>query len=226
MRPRALIFDVDGTLAETEEMHRRAFNTAFAQSGLDWVWDQALYGDLLRTTGGRERILVYAQRIGVTLDALALHRLKTRIYGELLDAGQLFLRPGITDLITLGRREGLMLAIATTTSRPNVTALIAATLGAPAIDWFASIRTGEDVAAKKPDPQVYHLVLSDLGLTARESLAFEDSRNGLLAARAAGLRTVITPSLYSRDDDVTGADLILDPLDLPTLDRHFEIGGL
>lgn len=221
MRPRALIFDVDGTLAETEELHREAFNAAFAQSGLDWVWDRTLYRALLRTTGGRERILVHAASLGIAVDAAALHRLKTDIYGARVETGQIALRPGIAELIALGRREGLALAIATTTSRPNVTALIEATLGLAAVGWFASIRTGEDVSTKKPDPEVYHLVLADLGLPAQDCLCFEDSRNGLVAANAAGLPTIVTPSLYSAEDDFTGAALIVDGIDLSALQRRF-----
>jgi HAD superfamily hydrolase (TIGR01509 family) len=214
MTPRALIFDVDGTLAETEELHREAFNAAFAASGLDWSWDQNLYRDLLRTTGGRERILVHAGRIGAEVDAAALHKLKTRIYGERVEAGLLALRPGVAALIEHGRREGMALAIATTTSRPNVAALITATLGREAVSWFASIRTGEDVAVKKPDPEVYHLVLSDLGLSAPDCLCFEDSQNGLEAALRAGLPTIVTPSLYSAHDDFSGATLVVESLGL------------
>ncbi|HMN70548.1 MAG TPA: HAD-IA family hydrolase [Rhodoblastus sp.] len=224
MTPRALIFDVDGTLAETEELHREAFTAAFANAGLDWSWDRDLYRDLLRTTGGRERILVYAGRIGADVDAGALHKDKTRIYGERVDAGMLTLRPGVAALIEAGRRKGMALAIATTTSRPNVAALIQATLGREAIGWFASIRTGEDVKAKKPDPEVYRLVLSDLGLPARDCIAFEDTQNGLVAALEAGLRTIVTPSLYSDGDDFTGAALVVDSMEALRNRPEFRIG--
>jgi HAD superfamily hydrolase (TIGR01509 family) len=210
---RALVFDVDGTLAETEEIHRASFNQAFAEHGLGWSWDRGLYRDLLRTTGGRERILEYARRVGADLDARSLHARKTAIYAESIQTGQVALRPGVAALIAHGRRENLRLAIATTTSRPNVAALLEATLGRESVRWFASIRTGEDVAAKKPDPEVYRLVLSDLGLSAADCVAFEDSGNGLVAARAAGLRTVVAPSIYSAEDDFTGADLVVDTLE-------------
>lgn len=213
MTLRALIFDVDGTLAETEELHRTAFNAAFAVDGLDWSWDRTLYRDLLRTTGGHERILVHARSLGVEVDAAALHQRKNRIYGARVAAGRLALRPGVAALIGQARREGMALAIATTTSRTNVTSLIGATLGAEAIGWFTSIRTGEDVAAKKPDPEVYHLVLSDLGLPARDCLCFEDSQNGLRAALGAGLPTIVTPSLYSAGEDFSGAALVIETLE-------------
>ena len=212
---RALIFDVDGTLAETEEIHREAFNEAFVACGIGWFWDQALYGKLLRTTGGRERILAHAATIGCEVDAAAIHARKTEIYNDNIRTGSIALRPGVEALIEHARRSDLALAIATTTSRANVTSLLHATLGRTRLGWFSSIRTGEDVAAKKPDPQVYRLVLDDLGLSGRDCLAFEDSENGLRAANAASIATVITPSVYSAKDDFTGAVSILPDLQSP-----------
>jgi HAD superfamily hydrolase (TIGR01509 family) len=210
---RALVFDVDGTMAETEELHRSAFNEAFAEAGLDWRWDRDLYKDLLRVTGGRERILAYGGRIGQAVDAVALHRRKTDIYNARIRDGGISLRPGVALLIERAHREGLVLAIGTTTSRRNVLSLLDATLGIGTAHLFSSIRTGEDVASKKPDPEVYHLVLADLGLPGDDCLCVEDSRNGLLAARAAGLRTLITPSLYSEGEDFSGADVIVRTLE-------------
>ncbi len=175
---RALVFDVDGTLAETEELHRRAFNEAFEEAGIDWMWSRELYRELLSTTGGRERILVYAERVGAEVDAPALHA--RRIYGEMVRRGVVNLRPGVARLVEHAKSEGLALAIGTTTSRPNVTSLLEATFGNGAEKLFVSIRTGEDVATKKPDPEVYRLVLSDLQLAPEACLCFEDSRNGLL----------------------------------------------
>jgi beta-phosphoglucomutase-like phosphatase (HAD superfamily) len=213
MLVRALIFDVDGTLAETEEIHRAAFNQTFHEAGLDWLWTEDDYRRLLLVTGGRERIAAYAGEIGVAdLDIPALHRRKTELFNDKLRRGPIALRPGVEQLISAGRERGLHLAIATTTSRPNVISLIEATLGGEAIGWFASIRTGEDVARKKPDPEVYRLVLGDLGLDASECVAFEDSANGLRAAQGAGIPTVITPSLYTQGEDWTGAEMVLDSL--------------
>jgi HAD superfamily hydrolase (TIGR01509 family) len=151
-------------------------------------------------------MMAYAAEIGMEpLDFGALHRRKTDIFNAMLRRGPIALRPGVADLIRTGRAGGLRLAIATTTSRPNVGSLITATLGEEALAWFASIRTGEDVARKKPDPEVYRLALADLGLPPSECLAFEDSANGLHAALAAGIPTVITPSLYTSGEDFTGA---------------------
>jgi beta-phosphoglucomutase-like phosphatase (HAD superfamily) len=212
---RAIVFDVDGTMAETEELHRQAFNEAFAEQGLDWSWDRLTYARLLATTGGRERIMVHASSLGTTVDVASSHRRKTEIYNQLLREGGIALRPGIAPLIAHARAQGLRLAIGTTTSRPNVVSLLDVTLGEGSANWFASIRTGEDVSAKKPDPEVYHLVLSDLDLKGAECLCIEDSRNGLRAALAAGMPTVVTPSLYSAGEDFTGASLIVEHLSDP-----------
>lgn len=213
MAPRALIFDVDGTLAETEEIHRAAFNTAFAAAGLAWHWDVACYARLLATTGGRERILRHAAETGAAgIDAASLHAAKTAIYNAMLRRGAIALRPGIEPLMRLARAHGLALAIATTTSRANVETLIAATLGPGALGWFASVRAGEDVARKKPDPEVYRLVLADLRLSGADCIALEDTANGLAAAAGAGIPVLITPSLYSQGEDFSGAARVVDDL--------------
>ena len=213
MTIRALIFDVDGTLAETEEIHRAAFNQTFAETRLGWVWTSELYGRLLRVTGGRERMAAYAAEVGTdSIDIASLHRRKTAIFNQLLRRGPIALRPCVAPLIRACRAKGPPLAIATTTSRPNVVSLLEATLGIGALEWFASVRAGEDVARKKPDPQVYHLVLSDLGLSPSDCIAFEDSANGFHAARAAGLPTVITPSLYTQGEDFAGAVCVIEDL--------------
>lgn len=214
MPVRALIFDVDGTLAETEEIHRTAFNEAFAEAGIGWFWTEDLYARLLKVTGGRERIAAYGDESGsLPADIPALHRRKTDIYNERIRGGGIALRPGVERLIREARERGLPLAIATTTSRPNVISLIAATLGESAVTWFVSMRTGEDVSRKKPDPEVFNLVLADLGLDAADCVAFEDSANGLRAALAVGIATIATPSIYTKAEDFSAAALVLKDLD-------------
>lgn len=221
----ALIFDVDGTLAETEEVHRQAFNAAFAEAGMDWNWDQALYGELLKVTGGKERILHHAARIGVSrIDAPALHARKTVFYNQQVRDRVIALRPGVEALIRGARTAGLRLAIATTTSRANIESLLAATLGEESLGWFDALCCGEDVARKKPDPEVYVLALKILGLPADACLAFEDTANGLKAATGAGLRTLITPSLYSAGENFGGAEIII--RDLADLGRNPAAGAL
>ena len=202
MTLRAIIFDVDGTLAETEELHRRAFNDTFAAHGLDWHWDQPRYRDLLQVTGGKERIAHDLAERGITdgHDIPALHRAKTDRYTDLMAGGEIALRPGIADLIRSARAGGLRLAIATTTSRPNIDALIRVTLGCEAGELFDAIAAGDEVGAKKPAPDVYLLALERLGVPPGEAVALEDSLNGLMSARAAGLRCVVSPATYTAGD--------------------------
>jgi HAD superfamily hydrolase (TIGR01509 family) len=214
MPVKALIFDVDGTLAETEELHRMAFNRAFADAGISWYWSRTVYGRLLKVTGGRERILAYAEETGTSgVDAAALHQAKTGYYRDAMTDSAIALRDGVERLIGRALQKGLALGIATTTSRSNVDRLFQATLGVDTLDRFHSVRTGEDVSEKKPDPEVYRLVLEDLGLTAANAIAFEDSANGLKAAKGLGIRTVVTPGIYTAKDDFTGADCVVDSLD-------------
>lgn len=215
---RALIWDVDGTLSETEETHRQAFNDSFAAAGLDWLWDQPTYRRLLRVTGGKERMARFADDQGQTLDPQVIsdiHARKTRIYGKMIRSGSAALRPGVAALIQAARAQGIRNAIATTTSRPNVDALILATLREPADQVFEVIAAGDEVAAKKPAPDVYLLALHRLGLAPSDCIAMEDSPPGLASAQAAGLRVLVTPSTYTRAEDYTAADWLLPDLTAP-----------
>lgn len=205
MTLRAIIFDVDGTLAETEELHRAAFNRAFAEAGLGWEWGEALYGELLDVAGGKERLAHYAARVGhaIGADAIArLHARKTGFYGEAV--GGCALRPGVAALIEAARAAGISLAIATTTTRANVDALLDAALASGAAAWF-TIVAGDEVPRKKPAPDVYLAALTALGLSAADCVAIEDSPDGLKAARAAGIATLVTPSRYMAGGDFSGA---------------------
>ena len=214
----ALIFDVDGTLAETEELHREAFNQTFNEFDLPWHWDQDRYRVLLKITGGKERMLAHATSLGIDdFDPLPLHKRKTTLYNEMLSQGAIALRPGVEALIRKAKEKSLRLAIATTTSRENVETLIRVTLGGDPHHWFEAISTGEDVAIKKPDPEVYEIALSRLALQADQALAFEDTKNGVLAARGAGLDVIVTPSLYSAGEDFTGALAIIETLEARNL---------
>lgn len=223
---KALIFDVDGTLADTErDGHRVAFNRAFADAGLDWDWSEALYGELLAVTGGKERIRHYLDRYNPgferppELDAFiaGLHRAKTDHYTRLLAEGGIPLRPGVRRLLDAARREGLRLAIATTTTPANVQALLEHALDPDSVGWFDVIAAGDVVPAKKPAADIYELALAELGLSPAECLAFEDSENGILSARGAGLATLVTVNEYTRDHDFSEALLVLDHLGEPEL---------
>jgi beta-phosphoglucomutase-like phosphatase (HAD superfamily) len=224
---KALIFDVDGTLADTErDGHRIAFNRAFAAAGHDWDWDEALYGRLLAVTGGKERmqhyLSSYVYRNGavppdVTAGIPALHAAKNRYYAELLQQGGIALRPGVVRLLQEARTAGIRLAIATTTTGENISALLVNTLGREAMDWFEVLASADEVPDKKPSPAVYLYALEKLGLEAADCVAFEDSENGLIAARRAGLRTVVTVNDYTRGGDYAAATLVVDHLGEPDL---------
>jgi HAD superfamily hydrolase (TIGR01509 family) len=218
----AIMFDVDGTMAETEEFHRCAFNDAFSHFDLPWNWDVATYGRLLRIAGGRERIRYFWEQLTEDRFDLSdsrideLHRFKTRRYVELIACGACRLRPGVAELILRARDAGLRLAIVTTTSRDNIGALLKQNLGPEWKRHFDVIVSGDDVPNKKPKPDAYHAALDAIGLPAASCLAIEDSRNGMVAAATAGAPVLITRSLYFRDEDFTGAVGVTDDLtDLP-----------
>ncbi|MCX6372799.1 MAG: HAD-IA family hydrolase [Actinobacteria bacterium] len=231
----ALLFDVDGTLADTERNgHRPAFNKAFSAAGLDWQWSAEVYGQLLKVTGGSERIRHYIQKhhpaveVGDASDAsiAALHVAKNRIYAEAVAAGDVPLRPGVERLLREARAAGLRLAIATTTSTENVTALLEHCLGPAAPSWFEVIAAGDAVPAKKPAADVYCYALKALCLRPEHCLALEDSSAGLRAALAAGLPTLVTMSDYTVTDDFSGAVVVVDHLGEPDLPAHVLAGDL
>ncbi len=215
---KAIIFDVDGTLSETEETHRKAFNRAFETAGLDWHWDQALYTRLLEVTGGKERIRYFIESFGGTgapADALdqyvrTLHATKTEAYTDMVSSGKVPLRPGIRKLIDDAAERGFRLAIATTTTPANVDALLSATLDGTR--RFEVICAGDSVPNKKPAPDVYELVLKKLELPPAACVAIEDSRNGLLSSVAAGIPTVVTPGIYTTGQRFDEAALVIDDL--------------
>ncbi len=212
---KALIFDVDGTLADTESAHREAFNHAFAEEGLDWVWDEALYIKLLDISGGKERIAHYWKQtrgdiVGIEADALKdtiarLHELKTAAYEGMVNDGMVSLRPGVLRLIESAHDQGLALAIATTTSPVNIAALLRKAIGLHWRSLFGVVEDASTAPRKKPHPQVYLQTLQRMGLGGDDCMAIEDSGNGLQAALAAGLPTVITPNSFTAKHHFEGA---------------------
>ena len=218
---KAFLFDVDGTLSDTErDGHRVAFNQAFEEYGINWHWDVDTYGQLLAVTGGKERMQYYADKfldennLPDNLESLIpeLHQAKTRHYTELLSTGAIPLRPGVERLINEARQRGFRLAIATTTTPENVTALLTHTLGAQSIDWFEVIAAGDIVPAKKPAADIYDYALQAMALTADECIAFEDSANGIKSSTGARLTTIITVNDYTREHNFSGACIVLDQM--------------
>lgn len=213
-RLQAVLWDVDGTIAETErDGHRIAFNLAFEALGLAWHWDEARYGELLAVTGGRERMLVDmamhrdAPAMADEREALAreLHARKNTFYAEIVGQGRLPLREGVAALMDECSARGLQMALATTTSRGNVDALMRVHLGPRWAERFGAVVCGEDVAQLKPDPEVFERALHVLGLGPLEAVAIEDSPGGAAAARAAHVPVVVTPSAYFADATIEGA---------------------
>jgi HAD superfamily hydrolase (TIGR01509 family) len=213
----ALIFDVDGTMADTEEAHRVAFNLAFERYRLGWVWEPDEYRELLHITGGKERIATYietlplpdAERRRLSTMVPDIHAEKTRFYSSFVADGAVPLRPGVAQLLDEALDKGCKLAIASTTTAVNIDALLQSTLGPRGLDMFSAIACGDQVRAKKPAPDIYRLALRGLGLLNEHAIAFEDSPNGLRAATAAGLRTVVTPNFWTEGGDFSAASLLL-----------------
>ena len=226
---RALVFDVDGTLADTERYHLQAFNEAFVAEGLDWRWDPALYTRLLEVSGGKERLLAYWREVrgdAIVIEGNAMsdlidrvHLAKTAAYEALVQDGVVKLRPGVLALVEEALSRGLQLAIATTTSPVNVAALLRRAIGPHWRLHFPVVCDASTAPRKKPDPQVYRQALQGLGVPAHACIAFEDSANGLRAATGAGLATVITPTAFTRHHAFGGALRVLPSLAGVTLDQ-------
>jgi beta-phosphoglucomutase-like phosphatase (HAD superfamily) len=221
----AVLFDVDGTLADTErDGHRLAFNAAFNDFGLSWDWNVALYGELLSVTGGKERIRYYLEKYApdkLKINELEtwiadLHNTKTKHFVALLNRGLIPLRPGVARLIQELRAAKIKIAIATTTTPKNVTTLLKSTLGEDSLAWFNIIAAGDIVSEKKPAPDIYLWALEHLRLQAPQCIAIEDSEIGLNSALAAGLDTVVTVSSYSKLQNFTGASVVLSDLGEPS----------
>ncbi|WP_428087241.1 HAD-IA family hydrolase [Candidatus Thioglobus sp.] len=215
-----LIFDVDGTLANTErDGHLVAFNLAFKELDLDWSWSHELYHELLNVTGGQLRIKHYVNNYkpdfaveDLNAFAASVHGLKTQIYVRLVNAGKIPLRPGVKRLFIEARAAGLRMAIATTTTPANVDALITNTLGKEALGWFEVIGAGDVVPNLKPAGDIYTYVLEQMSVDADKCLAFEDSYNGIISATQAGLKTLITVNEYTNTHEFKGACAVLNHL--------------
>lgn len=220
---KALIFDVDGTLADTEMAHLAAFNHAFSEMGMDWQWDVPLYTRLLGISGGKERIKAYWQSVLGTVKDISgagmqetidrLHDIKTAAYEQAVQDGAVQMRPGVLALLSQASAAGLQLAIATTTSPVNISALLRKAIGPDWKQYFLVIEDASTAPRKKPDPMVYSQTLARLGYEAQACMAFEDSENGLRAALATGLPTVITPNDFTATHDFSGALRVLPSLE-------------
>jgi len=222
-RFKALIFDCDGVLAETErDGHRVAFNKTFAEKGYDIEWDGALYQELLKVGGGKERMRHFFEQTawpaGTTdKDALIkdLHQRKTDSYMQIVESGELPLRPGVARLVDEAVAAGIKLAVCSTSNERAVNAVVETLLGPERKARFDVILAGDVVSKKKPDSEIYRLALERLALEPTQCVVIEDNRNGLLAARGAGMYCIVTTNAYTEDEDFSEADLVVPELGDP-----------
>jgi len=220
---KALIFDCDGVLVDTErDGHRVAFNKAFAQRGFHIEWDVELYGKLLEIAGGKERMRYYFDNNGWPADAAdkdalikELHKLKTDLFMQIIESGELPLRPGVARLVDEAIAANVTLAICSTSNERAVNLVAAKLLGPERKPHFSEILAGDVVSRKKPDPEIYNLASQRLGAEPSECVVVEDSRNGLLAAKAAKMRCVVTTNGYTENEDFGEADLVVSELGDP-----------
>lgn len=222
-----IIFDMDGTLANTEEIHRQAFNEAFAEFELPITWEPQEYARLLSISGGRQRIYQYLKNAGINIRkdrrkfAREIHIRKSEIYREKLNAGHIALRRGVLRLIRVAHKNHIRMGIATSSSLSNIKTLINATLGNQGLDYFDSIVSCDLISDQKPSPAIYQYALAELGANPWSCIAIEDTSNGNRAALAAGIKTIITTHEFTIDSDFTGASLVLDDMGEP--EHHFNV---
>ncbi len=216
----AVIFDQDGVIADTErDGHRVAFNRAFKEFNLNIEWGVKTYGELLEVGGGKERMRHYLIREGLDkniedVDTLIkeVHKRKTEIFMEIIGEGQMGLRPGVARLVRECHDANLKLAVCSTANERAVNTLLRTLFGEKGYGWFDVILAGDIVRAKKPDPEIYNLAKEKLAVSPINCVVIEDNRNGLLAAKGAGMRCIITVNSYTQSEDFTGADLVITSL--------------
>jgi HAD superfamily hydrolase (TIGR01509 family) len=224
MKLDALLFDVDGTLVDTEELHRQAYNQTFLDFGFGWEWGVDLYASLLEVSGGEARVAHYidlielpaAEKIRLRRVVPAIHREKTRLYGELIVGNLVRPRPGVARLIDEARHAGLRVGLAASSASANVRGLVSAALGHESLKAVGAIVCADEVTRKKPAPDIYELLLTLLRVPASTCVTFEDSANGVLSAKAAGLYTVATPTRWTMTQKFDRADLLVLTLGDPT----------
>lgn len=217
---KALIFDCDGVLVETEkDGHRVAFNGAFQRMNIPVEWDAELYRELVNVAGGKERMKHYFNQHGWPEQygdreklIRDLHRLKTDLFMELIESGTMELRPGVARLFDEASEEKLLLAVCSTSNERAVNLIVEKLLGRKRRELLQVILAGDVVSRKKPDPEIYRLCAERLQVAPGECVVIEDNRNGLLAARNAGMRCVVTCNDYTKDEDFSEADLVVEEL--------------
>ncbi|KAM1128971.1 hypothetical protein ACFX2I_038758 [Malus domestica] len=228
--PSALLFDCDGVLVDTEkDGHRISFNNTFKEKELGVTWDVDLFGELLKIAGGKERMTTYFNNTGWPENApkseeerkafvVSLHKRKTELFLALIDKKSLPLRPGVAKLIDQALAEGVKVAVCSASNEKAVSAIVSILLGPERAEKI-KIFAGEVVPRKKPDPAIYLLAANTLGVDPSSCVVIEDSAIGLAAAKAAGMKCVITKSGYTVDEDFQNADAVFDVIGDPPEER-------
>ena len=223
MKLNAILFDVGGTIAESEEIHRVSFNEAFKEFGLNWYWDEAIYRELVFIGGGKERIKHYITRAwpemlkqkNLTKYIESVHKIKGQIYEEFLNDSKLQARPGIIRLLKELKNEEIRLAIVSDTTEENLINLFKKGLGINPIEWFEILAHGGCTIQKKPSPDIYLWTLERLKLPPESCLAIEDAPRGVDSAIDAGLKVLVTPSIYTLAEKFEKSSLLLSHLGEP-----------
>jgi HAD superfamily hydrolase (TIGR01509 family) len=224
MKLQALLFDCDGVLAETErDGHRVAYNQAMTELGVPGEWSLEEYGELVQISGGKERLKYYFNKYPekfppdkVEADLIQdLYVKKTEIFKEMVGKGVLPPRSGISRLITEAHEKGVSLFICSTSHKESVGALVKRNYGEDCLNWFTELFCGDIVPRKKPAPDIYNLAKDKYGLDPAFCFVIEDSRNGLLAAKGAGMHCLVTQSFYTTEEDFSEADMVVSCLGDP-----------
>lgn len=228
----ALLFDCDGVIVDTEkDGHRCAFNAAFRQMGIPHTWDIDTYGRLLAIGGGKERMMAYFSEQsdrepfkstmteeGRRSLVKEIHTLKTKLFQRMIEDGQLPLRPGVLQLIEQAIENGTRVAVCSTSNEKAVQTIVDVLLGTD-VSKVMRVFAGDIVTKKKPDPEIYLLAATALGVDPERCVVIEDSYIGVQAAKAAGMTCVVTKSGYTADEDFTRADAVYDCIGAPGQER-------
>lgn len=218
---RALLFDIDGTIVDNEELHRLCYNRAFLRSGVDWEWDRALYAELLLVSGGIDRLNAYLDRLAPEPEERArlrtlipfIHRTKTQEYARRLEEGQVSIRPGIVNLMKEAKAAGLLIGCVSSSNWDNSGIVLDKALRSASDIHIHARVGGEMVRRRKPAPDVYELLMNMLRVSPDSCIALDDSPNGVASARAAGAYVVATPSQWTAGLDLSAANLVLPSLE-------------
>ena len=219
----AVFFDVDGTIAETEELHRKSFNESFKEFNLDWFWDKPIYKELINIGGGKERIQHYMKRawpemleyknLSKYIDSI--HKVKNEIYEDYVKEEKLTFRPGVKRLISELKENKIRIALVSSSSKTNIENLLLNGLQFKSIEFFDLIAHGDSTKNKKPSPEIYEWALEKLKLSAQSCIAIEDSPRGIDSAVSAKIKVIATPSELTIDENFEAADLVVSDLGEP-----------